>query len=390
MKIFICYSHADEKFKEEFLKHISGLMRQGVISEWDDRLIDGGADWRTDILDAIATCEVALLFVSSDFLASDFINSVELSEIMKRESEKQISVVPVILRKCVWEKEIFSKLQAWPKNAKPIIEHAIDTGERDSAWTYVVEKLSDKAQLFKAGSEKASAESPPGLNSKHKWTFTFNTEAMKKVHISQLSEGIDNAVFSRRKLGSLEYFPFCLNPLYRKTESGVQKFDSGLIALAGNQYIKANFSFSPGKMIYMFNEFTNWDFNIVNARTPFLDLLYVLLLINKLCQDFKLDCETNVIIQLESVGDAYLSFSDDRTLLHPKHGMIDRYKLNENPLEIEFSSVAMTVDSLIDLFQRIIGSFASVESKSHHPYPIVTRDDISLLLESLNEQLYDY
>jgi hypothetical protein len=50
--------------------------------------------------------------------------------------------VPIILRKCEWSNLPYAKLQALPRNAKPITEYA----NRDEAFTEIavgVEKLVD-------------------------------------------------------------------------------------------------------------------------------------------------------------------------------------------------------------------------------------------------------
>ena len=42
---------------------------------------------------------------------------------MKRHEEGTAHVVPVIFRKCDWSKMPYAKLQALPRNAKPVTEY---------------------------------------------------------------------------------------------------------------------------------------------------------------------------------------------------------------------------------------------------------------------------
>ena len=61
---------------------------------------------------------------------------------MKRQEEGTAYVVPVILRKCEWSTLPYAKLQALPRNAKPVTEYA----NRDAAFTEIaigVERLVD-------------------------------------------------------------------------------------------------------------------------------------------------------------------------------------------------------------------------------------------------------
>lgn len=50
----------------------------GEVERWDDTLIDPGSNWREEIKVAIESAKVAILIVSADFLASDFIVNNEI------------------------------------------------------------------------------------------------------------------------------------------------------------------------------------------------------------------------------------------------------------------------------------------------------------------------
>jgi hypothetical protein len=54
--------------------------------------------------------------VSPAFIASDFINTVELARLLERRAREGIRAVPIILRPCAWEHEKpIASLQARPK-----------------------------------------------------------------------------------------------------------------------------------------------------------------------------------------------------------------------------------------------------------------------------------
>ena len=55
------------------------------LEVWVDRVIATGREWRPEIEAAIARADVALLLVSSDFLASTFIVEQELPALVARE-----------------------------------------------------------------------------------------------------------------------------------------------------------------------------------------------------------------------------------------------------------------------------------------------------------------
>lgn len=118
--LFYSYSHKDEEIRNELEKHLSILKRQGVISEWHDRKISGGAEWESEIDQQLQSASIILLLVSSDFLASDYCYGKELKIAMGRHESGQARVIPIIIRSVDWNQAPFGKLQALPKDAKPV------------------------------------------------------------------------------------------------------------------------------------------------------------------------------------------------------------------------------------------------------------------------------
>src|SRR5512135_1983553 len=72
IEVFVSYSHRDDDLREELLRHLSILRRQGVIAGWHDRLIGAGTEWRGQIDAHLDSARIILLLVSANFLASDY------------------------------------------------------------------------------------------------------------------------------------------------------------------------------------------------------------------------------------------------------------------------------------------------------------------------------
>lgn len=120
IEVFFSYSHRDEALRDEMAKHLSILKRQGIISAWYDRDIGAGTEWAQQIDDHLNSAQVILLLISPDFIASDYCFDIEMGRAMERHEAREALVIPVILRPVDWSGAPFSKLQAFPKNAKPI------------------------------------------------------------------------------------------------------------------------------------------------------------------------------------------------------------------------------------------------------------------------------
>jgi len=65
IKVFFSYSHKDELLRDELAKHLAMLRRNGVISEWHDRRIEPGTDWKGAIDAHLDSARIILLLVSS-------------------------------------------------------------------------------------------------------------------------------------------------------------------------------------------------------------------------------------------------------------------------------------------------------------------------------------
>ena len=75
---FISYSHEDTKWREDLEKHLKPYLRAGSIKSWSDKQISPGSQWLTEIKTALTNTKVAVLLVTPDFIAPDFINQYEL------------------------------------------------------------------------------------------------------------------------------------------------------------------------------------------------------------------------------------------------------------------------------------------------------------------------
>ena len=133
IELFISYSHKDEALREQLGTHLSLLKRQGVIDEWHDRRIGAGQEWAGAIDQHLNRADVIVLLVSADFLASDYCYDLEMTRALERHDAGDACVIPVILRSVDWRGAPFAKLQALPRDAKPVTSWP----DRDEAFTDV-------------------------------------------------------------------------------------------------------------------------------------------------------------------------------------------------------------------------------------------------------------
>jgi hypothetical protein len=88
--VFVSYSHTDTKWLERPHVYLKELEKRGVAVGWTDHQIQPGGHWRDEILQAIDEAAVAVLLISQDFLASDFIQDVELPKILDAGTDRRL------------------------------------------------------------------------------------------------------------------------------------------------------------------------------------------------------------------------------------------------------------------------------------------------------------
>ena len=113
IRIFISYSHMDKKWLERLDKHLKVLARYSdPVEYWSDNKLKVGDKWREEITRAINNANVAILLVSTDFLASDFIVNDELPPLLHKAEEGGTKILPLIVSPCSFEGSEISEFQA--------------------------------------------------------------------------------------------------------------------------------------------------------------------------------------------------------------------------------------------------------------------------------------
>lgn len=137
VKVFLSYSRKDEALREELGIHLRSLELRGVIAPWHDGKIVPGSEWDDEIKAQLQAANIILLLVSPDFIASEYCHNVEIQAAIARHTDGNATVIPVILRPCIWKFPPLSNLQALPKGAKAVTLWS----NRDEAFQSVAEGI---------------------------------------------------------------------------------------------------------------------------------------------------------------------------------------------------------------------------------------------------------
>ncbi len=94
-------------------RHLKALSFQENIETWEDTKLRGSDTWEEEINKALDAASIAILLISTDFLASDFIRKNELPPLLQAAQNKGTRIFPVIVHPCLFvQNKNLSKFQS--------------------------------------------------------------------------------------------------------------------------------------------------------------------------------------------------------------------------------------------------------------------------------------
>ena len=153
-QLFISYSHVDRGWVARLQTMIRPLVRSEALRLWDDSQIPPGAKWKVEIEKALASAKVALLLVSDDFLASEFVTNQELPPLLRAAEEEGLCILWVCLGPCFYEATPIHEYQAVLPPGEPL--EALSPVQQKAALKTIAGAIRDALR-----SEVAAAQVPP-------------------------------------------------------------------------------------------------------------------------------------------------------------------------------------------------------------------------------------
>jgi hypothetical protein len=158
-QVFISYSHKDKKWLEKFQTMLRPLVRNEIISVWEDTKISAGEEWRDKIKDALAAAKVAVLLVSPHFLGSDFIVEHELPPLLDAAKKEGLVILWVYISHCLYDETLLAAYQASNEIAKPL--DRLTPGQQNAVLADICRKIKAAANRVDRLSERESGAAGP-------------------------------------------------------------------------------------------------------------------------------------------------------------------------------------------------------------------------------------
>lgn len=139
--IFISHARRDSEYLDELMIHLKALKRDVPI--WSDKQIHPASTWRNSIQDALGRARVAILLVSPDFLASEFIMNEELKPIIEAARHGECLVIPISVRPAAYNHVKFLSEIQWANDPNDPIGNEKLRKNRDKKWAKIVSGIVD-------------------------------------------------------------------------------------------------------------------------------------------------------------------------------------------------------------------------------------------------------
>lgn len=136
--LFISYSHKDKDCLDRLMVHLKPLEKEGIIDLWVDTKISAGDKWKTKIEESLRKARVALLIISADFLASDFIVDNELPPLLSAAESKGTRIIPIVFKPCRFSRDKnLSSFQSINDPREPLVK--MELAEQEEIYDKVSE-----------------------------------------------------------------------------------------------------------------------------------------------------------------------------------------------------------------------------------------------------------
>lgn len=137
--VFISATLEDDELRKELQNHMKSLSRSKKAVFTHSQEAPAGDERESWVREQIDNARIILLLISKDYVASDDYYEDELMRAVERHDRGEARVIPILARKFFVSSEPFAKLQALPRNKKPIDNYP---GGRDEVMTDITKEVS--------------------------------------------------------------------------------------------------------------------------------------------------------------------------------------------------------------------------------------------------------
>ncbi len=140
-QVFVSYSHKDKRWLDIVLLNLTTYERDSGLTfkVWSDKDIQPGQLWREEIESALMRSSLAVLLVTQNFLASDFIARKELQPLLALAQKDGVQILWVAVSHSTVEDTVIASYQSLNNPDKPL--DRLQKPQRNQELTRIAKKI---------------------------------------------------------------------------------------------------------------------------------------------------------------------------------------------------------------------------------------------------------
>lgn len=141
-KIFISYSHKNEKHFVALMSHLNAIAKYNNLDVFTDQQVDIGETLDDAIQEKLKDAHMVVCIVSTEYLNSDYCVRKELEIAIDKQVIDNTKIFPIIAEESMWKRTYFGQLKCAPKDGGPVSKYE----NIDAAYLTIVDQLMNQIE----------------------------------------------------------------------------------------------------------------------------------------------------------------------------------------------------------------------------------------------------
>ncbi|MEO1093515.1 MAG: TIR domain-containing protein [Cyanobacteria bacterium J06638_28] len=195
VSLFVAYVKADEPTLRELEAQLVSLQLTQLIKGWCSACFEADKLWPQEVKADLDSAQIILLLISPDFMAAKANTQVDLQKAIERHQVREVCVMPVIVRSCLWQRVAIGDVELQgllilPADAKPISRWR----DRTQAFINIAEGICDRIQQWRNPPKSSPSASTSSSVLEAPWDTPVQTVNSDDVSLEALAAAHQQAI----------------------------------------------------------------------------------------------------------------------------------------------------------------------------------------------------